>query len=66
MAFILNMLYVTGGAVGFVFSNQHAIRDWLQAAVMTAAASDSRRLAVNGIEGIVTTRAGQLAFRVSL
>jgi hypothetical protein len=65
MALVFDVLHVTRNAVGLVRGDERPLRPGFDVTVVTLAASGARRLAVDGIESLMTTRARQLAFGIS-
>ena len=56
MTLVLEVLDVAGGAIRFVFRDQHAISAGFYPSVMAGAASKPWRIEIDGIKGFVATR----------
>lgn len=65
MAPVLEVLDVAGGAVCFVFRDEHAISAGFYPSVMTGGASSPRRIEIDGIERLVAARTRYLTLCVA-
>ncbi len=65
MLAVFNVLHMTRSAIRFVLGYQHAITSLFNSSVMTFTASCLRSGAIDGIEGLMTTRTGEFTLKVS-
>ena len=65
MAFVFDVLDVTGSAIRLVVGDQLPIRPGLDSPVMTSCTGGSGAFAINRVERLVTAGAGQLTSRIA-